>query len=60
MTHGKIVNLPTVEGIPILENEDDYKYLGLLQTNKVLHDASKTSELNAKIPPMQLKLTRYP
>ena len=41
MSQRKIVNLPTVEGIPILENEDNYKYLGLLQTNKVLHDASK-------------------
>ena len=41
MTQGKIVNLPTVKGIPILQNEDNYKYLGLLQTNKVLHDASK-------------------
>ena len=41
MKKGEIVNLPTVEGIPILENEDRYKYLGLLQSDKIMHEESK-------------------
>ena len=41
MKKGKVVNLPTVEGMPILENDDSYKYLGILQNNKIIHEKSK-------------------
>ena len=41
MKKGEIVNLPTVERIPILDNANNYKYLGLLQSDKILHEESK-------------------
>eukprot|EP00555_Chaetoceros_dichaeta_P006876 CAMPEP_0198254206 /NCGR_PEP_ID=MMETSP1447-20131203/4554_1 /TAXON_ID=420782 /ORGANISM="Chaetoceros dichaeta, Strain CCMP1751" /LENGTH=203 /DNA_ID=CAMNT_0043940173 /DNA_START=310 /DNA_END=921 /DNA_ORIENTATION=- len=35
--HGR----PCVTGIPLLTNEDNYKYIGILQTDIILHDKVK-------------------
>ena len=45
MKKGQMKNSPTVEEIPILEQEESYKYLGILQNEKIMHDKSK---VNAK------------
>ena len=46
MKKGKIENSPKVEGIPLLEDEDSYKYLGILQSNKIIHEKSKEKAKN--------------
>ena len=38
---GKITNSPCVEGIPLLTSEDNYKYLGILQNDIIIHDKVK-------------------
>ena len=43
MKKGKISNSPCVKGIPELSGEDSYKYLGILQTDTILHDKVKES-----------------
>ena len=46
MKKGKICNSPEVEGIPILNTEENYKYLGIVENEKNLHDAAKTIAKN--------------
>ena len=38
---GTIVNSPDVIDIPLLSTDDNYKYLGILQTDIILHDKMK-------------------
>ena len=38
---GKISNSPEVKGIPILQNEESYKYLGVIENDQILHDNAK-------------------
>jgi len=40
---GEIINSPIVEGIPLLSSEDNYKYLGLIQCDEIIHDKVKES-----------------
>ena len=46
MKKGKIYNSPEVDGIPILNTEESYKYLGIVESDKILHDAAKTFAKN--------------
>ena len=41
MERGKIVDSPCVKEIPLLSAEDNYKYLGILQANSILHKEVK-------------------
>ena len=41
MKKGKVVDSPIVKSIPLLTGEDNYKYLGILQADKMLHDEVK-------------------
>ena len=41
MKRGKVVDSPIVKSIPLLTGEDNYKYLGILQADKILHDEVK-------------------
>ena len=40
---GEIINSLIVEGIPLLSSEDNYKYLGLIQCDEIIHDKVKES-----------------
>ena len=41
MKRGKVVNSPIVTGIPLLTGEENYKYLGILQADQILHEEIK-------------------
>ena len=41
MKKGKVEHSPIVKGIPLLTGEDNYKYLGILQADKMLHEEVK-------------------
>ena len=38
MKKGKVIDSPIVKSIPFLTGDDNYKYLGILQTDKILHE----------------------
>ena len=38
---GKQIYSPEVKNIPILEGDDSYKYLGVIQGNEILHEKAK-------------------
>ena len=40
---GKFKSLPDVQDIPLLGEDDSYKYLGILQADILLHDKAKRS-----------------
>ena len=41
MKVGKIVQSTKVRGIPTLTEEESYKYLGILEHDKILHEKAK-------------------
>ena len=41
MKKGKIVHSPSVQAIPLLTKDGDYRYLGILQSDNILHDQTK-------------------
>ena len=41
MKKGKVVNSPSVKSIPLLTGDDNYKYLGILQADTILHQEVK-------------------
>ena len=70
----KIVHSPDVDWIPILSNKVYYKYFGIIEHDKILHDKTReiakkesvkrvrdvlSTELKAIIQPIRLDLTPY-
>ena len=43
---GTITNVPDVQNIPLLKDNDSYKYLGFFQADKVLHNETKSIAKN--------------
>ena len=43
MKRGEVINSPIVASIPILTGEKSYRYLGIVQADKILHDKVKES-----------------
>ena len=41
MKKGKIVHSPSVQAIPLLTKDGDYRYLGILQSDNILHAQTK-------------------
>ena len=43
LTRGKVNNTPETLEIPILDPEDSYKYLGVIESDAIQHNAAKAS-----------------
>ena len=43
---GKLEDLPTVQDIPLLTGDDNYKYLGILQADHILHEKAKARSVS--------------
>ena len=43
LTRGKVNNTPETLEIPILDPEDSYKYLGIIESDAIQHNAAKAS-----------------
>ena len=41
MKKGEVVNSPLIKDIPSLSGDDNYKYLGIIQADSILHDKVK-------------------